>query len=123
REPPDLGAEARVRDALHGLPVVVRDSREPCLDAVDPQLVEQARDFELLFRVEDDADRLLAVAQGRVVEADVASDAVRVVEGAGPDEVFRHVRTPPSGNGESFSAPASVIRKLSSTRRPPPPSQ
>ena len=43
--------------------------------------------------------------------------------GAGDADPLAHACTTPSGNGESFSAPASVMRKLSSTRRPPPPSQ
>src|SRR5213078_926551 len=78
-------------------------------------------DLELLLRVEDDADGLLAVPQRRVIQADAAADPVLIVELARPD--LAHARTTPSGNEESFSAPVAVIRKLSSTRRPPPPSQ
>ena len=40
-----------------------------------------------------------------------------------PDRCAGHVRTTPSGKGDSFSAPSAVMRKLSSTRSPPPPSQ
>src|SRR5207244_6127127 len=87
-----------------------------------PELVEQLRDLELLFGIEHDADRLLSVAERRVVEADRAAQPVGVVERARPD-LRAHVRTIPSGKGESFSAPSAVIRKLSSTRNPPPPSQ
>ena len=63
----------------------------------------------LLWR-EHDSDRLLAVAQRRVVEADgharLRLERLRV-EVAGPDlrAVERHARTIPSGNGDSFSAP------------------
>ena len=64
-------------DQLDRLPVVVRDAREAGLDPVDPELVEQPGDLELLLRVEHDADRLLAVAQRRVVEADAAADRGR----------------------------------------------
>src|SRR3954447_6953604 len=118
-ESPDLGIEPGVGDQLHGVPVVLRDPREAGLDPVDPEPVEQPRDLELLLRVEHDADRLLAVAERRVVETDRAAEAVAVVQLAGPD----HPHTTPSGNDESFSSPSAVTRKLSSTRRPPPPSQ
>src|SRR5581483_474043 len=94
----------------------------PRLDPVDPELVEQPGDLELLLGIEHDADRLLAVAEGRVVEADAAADAVRVVQRPGPD-LARQQRTIPSGKDESFSSPSAVTRKLSSTRSPPPPSQ
>src|SRR5262249_11163144 len=104
-------------------PVVVGDPREPRLDPVDPELVEQPRDLELLLGIEHDADRLLAVAERRVVEPHAAADAIRVAQRAGPDHVVRHALTTPSGNGDGFSGPSAVIRKLSSTRKPPPPSQ
>ena len=120
-EPPHLRAQAGAGDELHRVPVVLRHAREAGLDAVDAEVVEEPRDLELLLRVEDDPDRLLAVAQRRVVQADAAADRVRVVERAGPDAV-QH-RTIPSGKADSFSTPAAVTRKLSSTRRPPPPSQ
>jgi hypothetical protein len=122
REAPDLRAEPGGGDQAHGLPVVLGDPWEARLDAVDPELVEEPCNLQLLLRVEHHADGLLAVAQRRVVQADVSADAVAVVHGARPDELA-HAVTTPSGKGESFSAPSSVIRKLSSTRRPPPPSQ
>ena len=118
REAPDLGGEARLRDQPHGLPVVLGDPREPGLDALDARLGERAGDLELLLRHQHDADRLLTVAERRVVEADFGLQRVRPVELAGPDH-----RTIPSGNGDSFSAPSAVIRKLSSRRKPPPSSQ
>ena len=73
--------------------------------------------------IEHDADGLLAVAECRVVETDVPAQPVRVVQRAGPDQVAHEQLTTPSGNAESFSAPSLPIRKLSSTRNPPPPSQ
>ena len=96
REKPQISArEARGRDAADRLPVVGRDAREARLDPVDPELVEQARDLELLLRVEDDPDGLLAVAQRRVVEADAAAEPVGVVQRPGPDQLAH--RCAPSG--------------------------
>ena len=100
REAPDLGAQAGGRDQLDRAPVVVRDAREAGLDAVDAELVEQPRDLELLLGVEHDADGLLAVAQRRVVEADVPAEAVRVVQRAGPDQVVAHGCTAYDAVGE-----------------------
>src|SRR4029453_784645 len=119
REAPDLGPQARFGDQPDSVPVVLRDAGEAGLDPVDPELIEQDCYLELLAGVQDDADGLLAVAQRRVVEPDRAAVTVRVVELAGPD----HPQTTPSGKDESFSTPSAVTRKLSSTRRPPPPSQ
>jgi hypothetical protein len=119
REAPDLGSQPRVGDQPDGVPVVLRDAREAGLDPIDPQVVEQACDLELLLGVEHHADGLLPVSQGRVVEADRAAEPVGVVHLAAPD----HPQTTPSGKAESFSAPFAVTRKLSSTRSPPPPSQ
>ena len=107
REAPDLGAQAGGGDQLDRAPVVVRDAGEARFDPVDPELVERARDLELLLRVEHDADRLLAVAERRVVQADRAAEAERVVELAGPDQVA-HRKS--SGKRQSFSGPAAVIR-------------
>ena len=121
REAPDLGAQPGAGDQLDGAPVVLRDAREAGLDPLDPEPVEQPRDLELLLGREDDADGLLAVAQRRVVQADLAADREPVVERARPDQVGH--RTTPSGNEESFSTPPLVTRKLSSTRSPPPPGQ
>ena len=122
REKPQTSAlRPASRDEPDRLRVLCRDAREPGLDPVDAGIVEQPRDLELLLRAEHDADGLLAVAERRVVQADAAVDAVRVVELAGPDQVGH--ATTPSGNGDSFSAPSAVMRKLSSTRSPPPPSQ
>src|SRR6266404_4081666 len=121
REAPDLRAQPGVGNQLHRVPVVLRDAREPGLDPVDAELVEELRDLELLLGIEHDADGLLAVTQRRVVEANVPADAERVVQGPGPD--LTQQRTTPSGNADSFSSPSAATRKLSSTRRPPPPSQ
>ena len=87
REAPDLGLESRTGDQLDGAPVIIGHAREPGLDPLDPEPVEQARDLELVLWREDDADGLLAVAQRRVVEADLAADRVAVVERARPDQV------------------------------------
>ena len=123
REKPQTSASSpRAGDQLDRAPVVVRHAREPRLDPPDAEPVQQPRDLQLVLRAEHDAHRLLAVAQGRVVEPDAAAEAVRVVDRAGPDEIG-HPHTTPSGNGDSFSAPPAVIRKLSSSRSPPPPGQ
>ena len=127
RKPPDLGLQAGLDDHPDRPRVIVGHAREPGLDAVDAGVGERRRDRELVLRREHDAHRLLAVAQGRVVEThrrvrlrlermgvQVAGPHLRAVDG--------HAATIPSGNGESFSAPPAVIRKLSSTRSPPPPS-
>jgi hypothetical protein len=123
REAPHLGTQAGGRDRLDRVPVVLRDAREPGLDPLDPQLVEEPGDLDLLVGVEHDADRLLAVAERRVVEPHAPAHLVGVVQLAGPDQLALHCSTMPSGNAESFLAPPAVIRKLSSTRKPPPPSQ
>ena len=128
RETPDLGAQPGVGDAPDRLLVVGRDAREARLDPVDPGVVERPCDRELVVRREHDADGLLAVAQRRVVEAD---GVVRLrlerepVEIAGPDllAVDHAALTIPSGKRQRRSAPTSVMRKLSSTRRPPPSGQ
>ena len=126
---PHLGAEARVCDQPDRLCVLLRDAREAGLDPVDARVVEGARDRKLVLRREDDADGLLAVAEGRVVETDgrvrlrlerapvqLARPQLVAVQGQG-------VLTIPSGKRQSRSGPSSVIRKLSSTRRPPPSGQ
>ena len=118
REAPDLGVQPGGRDQLDGAPVVVGHAREARLDAVHAERVEQAGDLELPLRVEYDADGLLPIAERRVVEADAPADPMRIVDRSGPDQVLH--RTTPSGNGDSFSGPFGVIRKLSSRRRPPP---
>src|SRR5919201_881150 len=127
REAPDLGVEARVEDQAHGALVLGRDARKARLDTLDPEPVELPGDVELLLGVEHDADRLLAVAEGGVVEADLGLERRAAIDVAGPDLPgvgHRHESvTTPSGNGESFSAPVAVTRKLSSSRSPPPSSQ
>ena len=128
REAPDLGVESCVADELDRARVVRGHAREAGLDPVDAEPVEQARDLELLLRVERHADGLLAVAERRVVEPDVPAWPVaeRVGVQIAEVELVRrdaHVRTIPSGKRHSFSGAPSVISQLSSTRRPPPPSQ
>ena len=122
RETPDLRAQPRVEDQLHRAPIVVGHTRKAGLDPFDPELVETPRELELVLGTEHDADGLLAVAQRRVVEADLRAECEGVVQGACP-ELAAHGCTTPSGKDESFSAPFAVIRKLSSSLRPPPPSQ
>ena len=129
REAPHLGAEPGAGDHLDRAEVVVGDAREARLDPVDARRVERLGDLELLLGREDDADRLLAVAQRRVVEADrdVRLRVERLpVDVAGPD-LLRSITRPPSrcrrGTRRASPAPSSVISQLSSRRRPPPPSQ
>ena len=84
-ETPHLRPQPRALDQLDGPPVLLRDAGEAGLDPVDAELVQEPRDLELLLGIEDDADRLLAVAQRRVVQADLAADADVVVQVSGPD--------------------------------------
>src|SRR5262249_33759637 len=128
REAPHLGPEASAGDKLDSSPVVVGDAREAGFDAIDPAGVDRAGDLELLLRHQHDPDGLLPVPHRRVVQTDRMS-RLRVerllVDRSRPQllAVERHARTTPSGNGDSFSGPLALIRKLSSTRNPPPPSQ
>src|SRR5438034_1201938 len=55
-----------LRDAPDGLEVALRGGGEPRLDHVHAQVLELARDRELLLHVHGGAGRLLPVAQGRV---------------------------------------------------------
>ena len=119
-EAPDLGVQPRLEDEPERALVVGRDARETGLDPLDPKPVEPARDLELLLGVEYDANRLLPVAERRVVEADLCVDRRVAVDLAGPDAV---VHRKSSGKEESFSARPAVTTKLSSTRRPPPSGQ
>jgi hypothetical protein len=84
REAPDLCLEIRSKDQLDGAAVVLGDARESRLDPLDSQLVEPARELELVLGAEDDSNRLLAVPERRVVEAHLRVEAVWVVEPAGP---------------------------------------
>src|SRR3954468_20328694 len=107
-EAPGLRVEPGAGDQLAGPPVILRHAWESRLDPPDPEPVEQPRDLELLLGIQDDADRLLAVSQRGVVEADLAADRVAVVQRARPDQVGH--RTTPSGKEESFSTPSLVTR-------------
>ncbi len=130
RAKPQISAlQPGVRDQPDRLLVLGGDACEPRLDPVDPRLVERMRDRELVLGREDDPDRLLAVAQRRVVEPD---RLVRLrlerepVQLPGPDLLavdHPAARTIPSGKRQSRSGPSSVMRKLSSTRSPPPSGQ
>ena len=117
-----MNTGARIGGSVGLYDTTLRDGEQTVGVVLDPELVEQLRDLELLPRVEHDADRLLPVAQGRVVKADAAAEPVGVVHRSGPD-LTRQQRTIPSGKAESFSSPSGVTRKLSSTRSPPPPGQ
>ena len=128
REAPDLRAEPCGGDLLDRLPVVVGDAREASFDAVDAERVEQLCDLELLVGIEHDPDGLLAVAQRRVVETDPAADRVRVVQRAGPDQLFplpAPAKPAPSllpGSVEPTPADMSPPRRgtaRASRRRPP----
>jgi isopropylmalate/homocitrate/citramalate synthase len=72
-----LMSEAGLRAQIWGFSRAVRADVEA--------LVEPARELELVLRAEHDADGLLAVAQRRVVEADLRVEAVRIVQMAGPE--------------------------------------
>ena len=65
-EPADHGPFDLAGDRLHRFEVARGGDREAGLDHVHAQARELLRDLELLLRVERDARRLLAVAQGRV---------------------------------------------------------
>jgi hypothetical protein len=117
---PDLCVQPRIENQLERALIVGRDAREAGLDPLDPERVEPAGDLQLLLWVENDADRLLAVAERCVVEADLGVYRRVAVDLAGPDAIVHRKST---GKEESFSAPAAVTRKLSSTRRPPPSGQ
>ena len=84
-EAPDLGLQAGVADQLDRPPIVRRHAWEARLDPFDAERVEPPRELELVLRRQDDADRLLAVAQRSVVEADASVERVRIVELAGPE--------------------------------------
>src|SRR5215213_7878240 len=66
REAADDRALDLTRDRPHGLEVAGRGDREAGLDDVHAQARELMGDLELLARVQRDARRLLAVAQGGV---------------------------------------------------------
>ena len=124
REAPDLSLEPGGEDELDRAAVVLGDAGEAGLDPVDAEDVERAGDLQLVLRREHDADGLLAVAQGRVVEPHRPAAPERLVDAARPDPVpLDHVARKSSGKDESRSAPSAVTRKLSSRRSPPPPSQ
>ena len=72
RESSDDRAVHLARDRRDGLEVAGRGDREAGLDDVDVQAGELVGDLELLGGVQRDAGRLLAVAQGRVEDPDVA---------------------------------------------------
>ena len=69
--PPD-----RAGDGLHRLEVALAGHREAGLDVVDPEPGQLLGDLELLGRVEGDARRLLAVAQGGVEDDQVVGSLV-----------------------------------------------
>ena len=85
REAPDLGVQAGVANQLDRAPVVFRNPWETGFDALDPELVETARELELVLGTEHHADGLLAVAERRVVEADLRVEAMGIVQLAGPE--------------------------------------
>ena len=67
------------------MPVVGGHARKAGLDALDAELVETARELELLLGRQDDTDRLLTVAKRRVVEPDAGVERMRLVDRAGPE--------------------------------------
>ena len=70
REAPDLGPQPGGNDQLDRAVVVVGDAGKAGLDAIDARGVERAGDLELLLGREHHPDRLLTVAERRVIEAD-----------------------------------------------------
>ncbi len=69
RESPEFGFQPRLLHQLNGFRIFGRDPRKTGFDAADAQFVELAGDLQLLLRREHHPDRLLAVAQRRVIEA------------------------------------------------------
>ena len=65
----DRGVETQVDDLLDGRLLVAAHRGDADLDLVHADLVEQLGDADLLVVGEDDAGRLLAVAQRGVVDA------------------------------------------------------
>src|SRR5262249_27378220 len=107
-------------DQLDRAPVLCGHAREPTLDPIDAELVEQTSDLELLLRVEDDADGLLPVAERRVVEADVPADAHLVVQLPGPDLVAHATyRSSRSGSCRGCRRSRRVRRSLIGTHSCP----
>ena len=61
------------RDGAHALEVSRRGPCEARLDDVHPEALELLGDLCLLVRLQDDAGRLLSVAQRRIEDMDPAS--------------------------------------------------
>ena len=78
RQPGDGRLLDALGDLAHGLEVAVRGDREARLDDVDPHLVEEVGDLDLLLQRHGGAGALLAVAQRGVED----QDAVLVGPGA-----------------------------------------
>ena len=108
-EAPDLGPQAGVPDQLDRPPIVRRHAREAGLDPLDAELVETARELELVLWRQDDADRLLAVAERRVVEADTGVECVRLVQVAGPE--LTHLEEPRRCARVRRATPARRVRR------------
>ncbi len=64
------GARHASGDLGHGLEVALGGDREAGLDDVDPHVVEQVRDLDLVLERHGGAGALLAVAQGGVEDQD-----------------------------------------------------
>ena len=101
RQPEDDRLRHRVGDPPHGLEVALRRGREAGLDDVDAELLELARDHQLLLDVHGRARRLLAVAQ-RGVE-----DLYSVHRGS-PFLPRRHNRSRASCRGPETRKPRAV---------------
>ncbi len=79
--PQTIGALDLLGDRLHRLEIAVGRDRKARLDDVDAELLELARDRELLVEIHAAAGRLLAVAQRRVEDPDPVAARARSVAG------------------------------------------
>src|SRR5215213_4701162 len=121
REAPDLGAETCLLDQLDRAAILRRHARKPCLDPVDPKVVEPVSDLELLLGIEHDPDRLFAVAKRGVVQANGAADRDLVVDVPGPDRRIAHPTASPSATADSTSR--AIVTAYMTIRRNLKPSQ
>src|SRR3954451_8547163 len=117
REPPDLRGQAGVTYQLDRAPVIGGHAWKAGFDPLDPELVQAACELQLVFRREYDADRLLAVAERCVVEADLRVESMAFVDLAGPE---RHPETQPLGSDPFGIRPLIGSRPGSSTASPCP---
>ena len=97
-------------DPLHGLEIARRGGREAGLDHVDLEAHQLARDLELLGSRQAGAGSLLAVAQGRVEDADGARRDRRTAGYAGRRTVGGHRSPSPSPTPRGAAPTAAGVR-------------